>query len=82
MTDLFLLSTHSVAGYLASHRDLAGSVDPASIVEVLEVGDGNLNLVFLITDADGNRVVLKQSLPHVQPSKENGATCRRPSEAT
>ncbi|MDH2445125.1 S-methyl-5-thioribose kinase [Amnibacterium sp. CER49] len=60
-----LLDVHSVPAYLAAHPDLAAGVDPAT-AQVQEVGDGNLNLVFIARDAAGSSVVLKQSLPYVR----------------
>lgn len=60
------LSVDTVPAYLRERPHLAGPVDPASIVSVDEVGDGNLNLVFIVKDAAGNGVVVKQSLPHVR----------------
>lgn len=60
------LSAETVADYLASRKELTGVIDPASISEVKEVGDGNLNLVFIISDAKGQSVVLKQALPYVR----------------
>ena len=61
-----LLTAETVAAYLLARPHLCGPVDPASIVSVVEVGDGNLNLVFIVTDAARNGVVVKQSLPHVR----------------
>ncbi len=60
-----LLEIDTVPAYLAAHPELAGGVDPAT-AEVREVGDGNLNLVFIARDAAGASVVLKQSLPYVR----------------
>jgi 5-methylthioribose kinase len=60
-----LLDTAAVPAYLAAHPALAGGVDPATAA-VREVGDGNLNLVFIARDAAGASVVLKQSLPYVR----------------
>lgn len=60
-----LLEAGTVPAYLAAHPELAGGVDPAT-AEVREVGDGNLNLVFIARDAAGASVVLKQSLPYVR----------------
>lgn len=60
-----LLDVAGVPAYLAAHPDLAGGVDP-STAAVREVGDGNLNLVFIAEDAAGASVVLKQSLPYVR----------------
>ncbi|MFW1466589.1 hypothetical protein ACEV75_24670, partial [Vibrio parahaemolyticus] len=64
LTDQLTVAT--VPAYLAARPHLSGPVDPASIVSVDEVGDGNLNLVFIVKDAAGNGVVVKQSLPHVR----------------
>ncbi|MFG6444964.1 S-methyl-5-thioribose kinase [Microbacterium sp. P07] len=61
-----LLSVDTVAAYLVARPHLAGPVDTAAIESVVEVGDGNLNLVFIVTDSAGNGVVVKQSLPHVR----------------
>jgi 5-methylthioribose kinase len=63
-----LLDIAAVPRYLAEHPDLAGGVDAAT-AEVREVGDGNLNLVFIARDAAGASVVLKQSLPYVRTDR-------------
>lgn len=60
-----LLDVATVPAYLASRADLAGVIDPATAA-VREVGDGNLNLVFVATDAAGRGLVVKQSLPYVR----------------
>ncbi len=60
------LTAETVPAYLRERPALAGPVDPASITSVTEVGDGNLNLVFIVKDAAGAGVVIKQSLPHVR----------------
>lgn len=64
LTDQLTVAT--VPAYLVARPHLAGPVDPVSIVSVEEVGDGNLNLVFIVKDAAGSGVVVKQSLPHVR----------------
>jgi 5-methylthioribose kinase len=61
-----ILTADTVPAYLRERPHLSGPVDPASITSVVEVGDGNLNLVFIVKDAAGNGVVVKQSLPHVR----------------
>jgi 5-methylthioribose kinase len=60
------LSADTIADYIAAHPTLAAQVDVGSITEVKEVGDGNLNLVFIVHDAKGGGVVLKQALPYVR----------------
>lgn len=61
-----ILTVDTVPAYLAARPHLAGPVDPGGIVSVVEVGDGNLNLVFIVKDAAGRGVVVKQALPHVR----------------
>ena len=60
-----VLDVASVPAYLASRPHLAALVD-LSTITVNEIGDGNLNLVFVVTDADNRGLVLKQSLPYVR----------------
>jgi 5-methylthioribose kinase len=60
-----LLEPETVAGYIASRSELAALVDVATL-DVTEIGDGNLNLVFLCRDASGRGLVLKQALPYVR----------------
>lgn len=64
--DVFLLDVDSVGAYLETHPELSGPVDVSQLASVIEVGDGNLNLVFIVKDRAGAGVVLKQSLPHVR----------------
>jgi 5-methylthioribose kinase len=59
------LSTAEVPGYLAGRPELGDLIDPATLT-VSEVGDGNLNQVFVCADAAGRRLVLKQALPYVR----------------
>ena len=60
-----VLTVATVPDYIASQPHLAALVDVAT-VDVVEVGDGNLNLVFIVTDATGRSLTLKQSLPYVR----------------
>lgn len=64
--DYEFLSADSVAQYIASRPDLRDRIDASRITSVAEVGDGNLNLVFIVGDADGRSMVLKQALPYVR----------------
>ena len=60
------LSTQSLAarlGHVAAMREAVGK--KAQGWEVREVGDGNLNLVFIVSGPDGT-VVVKQALPYVR----------------
>ncbi len=63
--DYEILTAETVPAYIDSNPNLAGIVN-TSTLEVAEVGDGNLNLVFVCRDADGNGICLKQSLPYVR----------------
>ena len=49
---------------LAAAREVLGTDDPAALTSE-EVGDGNLNLVFIVAGPSG-AVVLKQALPYVR----------------
>jgi len=59
--------TLTAAGAVDYARQYAGLADPHALVDALEVGDGNLNLVFKILDRQGvSRVIVKQALPYVR----------------
>ena len=60
------LTADTIADYIAADPRLAAHVDAGAITEVKEVGDGNLNLVFIVHDAHGGGLVLKQALPYVR----------------
>ena len=60
------LSSENIASYLASRPEIFAVLDSTSIVEMQEVGDGNLNLVFIVKDNKGKGIVLKQALPYVR----------------
>ena len=67
MTEAYeFINAENIKDYLASHSELKSVIDHESIVEMKEVGDGNLNLVFIIKDKNGKGVVLKQALPYVR----------------
>ncbi|MGP3962367.1 S-methyl-5-thioribose kinase [Nonomuraea sp. 3N208] len=57
-----LLTVDTVPGYVATRPALARF---GAVSRVREVGDGNLNLVF-VAEADGGGLVLKQALPYVR----------------
>lgn len=64
--DYEFLSAESVADYIRSKPELSSRVNADKITSVEEVGDGNLNLVFIVADDLGSSVVLKQALPYVR----------------
>lgn len=62
------LTPQSVGDYVRSCSELSAIFQPSDEIEAVEVGDGNLNLVFKVwAKADPKRtVVLKQALPYVR----------------
>ena len=60
-----LLEPETAAAYIDSRPELSALVDTGSL-DVQEIGDGNLNLVFVCQDAGGRGLVLKQALPYVR----------------
>jgi len=65
-TDYEHLRADTVPGYIAANPVLRELIDANDIQRVEEVGDGNLNLVFIVKDRSGRGVVLKQALPYVR----------------
>jgi 5-methylthioribose kinase len=61
-----ILTPQTVPAFLRSRPALAERVDPDDLRSVREVGDGNLNLVFVLADGAGRGLVLKQALPYVR----------------
>ncbi len=68
MSDYHTLTAAGAVEYARRHAPrYSGLDDPTSLVDALEVGDGNLNLVFKILDGQGiSRVIVKQALPYVR----------------
>lgn len=66
MTEYEFLSVENIASYLAARAETHAVIDAQNLVEIKEVGDGNLNLVFIIRDRDSKGIVLKQALPYVR----------------
>ncbi|GLW10975.1 methylthioribose kinase [Microtetraspora sp. NBRC 13810] len=60
-----LLTVENVPDYIAGRPALSRLLDPADITGVREVGDGNMNLVF-VAEGAGRGLALKQALPHVR----------------
>lgn len=60
-----VLTVEAVPAYVAGRDALREGID-ASTLDVREVGDGNLNQVFVCRDRAGRSVVLKQALPYVR----------------
>jgi 5-methylthioribose kinase len=60
-----MLTSETVSEYIGGQTALRKLIDVDSLT-IDEVGDGNLNLVFICRDAAGRALVLKQSLPYVR----------------
>ena len=52
------LTVETVPGYISSHAGLSARIDAAHLESVREIGDGNLNLVFIAKDQSGRGLVL------------------------
>jgi 5-methylthioribose kinase len=61
-----LLTPESAGSYVESRPTLSGLLDTTSPIDVREVGDGTLNLIFVVRDSAGRSLVLKQALPYVR----------------
>ena len=59
MADYEFLTTEEVPGYIAAHPALAARVDTDRIASVEEIGDGNLNLVFIV-EGEWNELYLDE----------------------
>lgn len=66
MSEYEILTPSTVAAYVAGNPRLAAVLPPGTISSVREVGDGNLNLVFILSADGGPGMVLKQALPYVR----------------
>lgn len=64
--DYEFLTVATIADYVRSVPSLADRIDPDDLVSVDEIGDGNLNLVFVAKDSAGHGLCLKQALPYVR----------------
>jgi len=64
----YALDTKTVIDYVKGRESLNGIFPEGATLKAREVGDGNLNLVFFIENADvpNNSVVVKQALPYLR----------------
>src|SRR5664279_995627 len=60
------LNTQTVIDYIKNRPSLREVFTDFDQMAAVEVGDGNLNLVFIVKNAQGQAVVLKQSLPYLR----------------
>jgi 5-methylthioribose kinase len=66
------LDSYSVLDYLRATPSLAAVLDPKAPMHAREVGDGNLNLVFIVDSENaGQSVVVKQALPYLRVAGES-----------
>jgi 5-methylthioribose kinase len=61
-----ILTPETAVEHVRRRPALAAHLDPDDVRSVREVGDGNLNLVFVLADGAGRGLVLKQALPYVR----------------
>src|SRR5512140_1344158 len=62
------LDEHTVLDYARSQPQLAQRLGDCTALTAEEVGDGNLNLVFIVRNggASGESAIIKQSLPYLR----------------
>jgi 5-methylthioribose kinase len=65
------LDSYSVLDYLRATSSLAAVLEPNAPLHAREVGDGNLNLVFIVEGDSGQSVVVKQALPYLRVAGES-----------
>lgn len=68
--DYAFLTIEEIPEYIRSRPKLAARIDADNLVSINEIGDGNLNLVFIAKDTAGRGLVLKQALPYVRMTGE------------
>ena len=70
--DFYPLTASNLAGYLASVPAMRERFTGFDNLDVCEVGDGNLNFVYVVTDcnAPAETVVVKQALPYLRVAGE------------
>lgn len=68
--DYTFLTVEEVPEYIRNHPRLSQHLDAGNLASVREIGDGNLNLVFIAKDNAGRGLVLKQALPYVRMTGE------------
>ncbi|MFN3978920.1 MAG: S-methyl-5-thioribose kinase [Caldilinea sp.] len=68
----YALDSYSVIDYLRATPSLANVLDLKTSMHAREVGDGNLNLVFIVEGETGEQsVVVKQALPYLRVAGES-----------
>jgi len=73
----YALDNQSVIDYVRDRVALASVIDRAGALIAAEVGDGNLNQVFIVTeddgaeDSSGRSIIVKQALPYLRVAGES-----------
>ncbi len=62
----YALDERTAIDYARGCAAIHGLLPPDGPLRCEEIGDGNLNLIFRIADADGRSVIIKQALPYVR----------------
>lgn len=65
------LDSYSVLDYLRATPTLGAVLDLSAPLHAREVGDGNLNLVFIVEAGTGQSLVVKQALPYLRVAGES-----------
>lgn len=66
------LDSHSVIDYLRATPSLADVLDLDAPMHAREVGDGNLNQVFIVANGTSDKsLVVKQALPYLRVAGES-----------
>lgn len=67
-----ILTAHSVVNYVLRFPEVASHFHDHSSVEAREVGDGNLNLVFIVQSSSfpDDAVIVKQAIPYLRVAGE------------
>jgi len=67
-----ILNVESVLDYVRRRPESRTALDPEKELDAVEVGDGNLNLVFKVSQVDDSSrtVLVKQALPHVRVAED------------
>jgi 5-methylthioribose kinase len=67
------LNLETIIAYVRHHEQSAQYLDPTSDLEVQEIGDGNLNLVWRVFERENRSrsILLKQGLPYLRAAGES-----------
>jgi len=74
-----VLDTRTAAAYARNHPSLAGIFGDGERLACEEVGDGNLNLIFIVRSRDDptKSILMKQALPYIRRYPQHQLTLKR-----